>query len=217
MGEKKAIEILWDYLSLPTEFVQTDMLLVLGSYDTNVPVWAAGVYAKNRAPRVVFSGSGTIHAGTAEWKHMGGRPEADMFAEIAMAHGIPQEVILIENQSQNTGENFLFTKRLLNEKGISIESGCIVTKPYMARRALATAKKQCPKVDWHSASEHVSYTEYVQRSPISETHMLNIMLGDFVRIIEYPKRGFQIEQEIPQEVHNAYAFLVAVGYSGKQI
>jgi len=38
------------------------------------------------------------------------------------------------------------------------------------------------------------------------------MVGDLQRIREYPRMGFQIEQEIPAEVRAAYEALVAAGY-----
>lgn len=38
------------------------------------------------------------------------------------------------------------------------------------------------------------------------------MVGDLQRIKEYPAKGFQIEQEIPDEVWSAYETLVAAGY-----
>lgn len=39
------------------------------------------------------------------------------------------------------------------------------------------------------------------------------MVGDLQRIKEYPKQGFQIEQEIPDEVWRAYEELVKLGYT----
>jgi len=37
------------------------------------------------------------------------------------------------------------------------------------------------------------------------------------RIKEYPKKGFQIEQEIPDDVWVAYEFLVEAGYTNRLI
>lgn len=39
------------------------------------------------------------------------------------------------------------------------------------------------------------------------------MVGDLQRIREYPKKGFQIEQTIPNTVWNAYEMLVAADYT----
>ncbi len=39
------------------------------------------------------------------------------------------------------------------------------------------------------------------------------MVGDLQRIREYPKLGFQIEQEIPSDVWEAWGGLVELGYT----
>jgi hypothetical protein len=40
------------------------------------------------------------------------------------------------------------------------------------------------------------------------------MVGDLQRIRLYPDKGFQIPQEIPGEIWNAYEQLVAAGFTG---
>ena len=42
--------------------------------------------------------------------------------------------------------------------------------------------------------------------------VINIMVGDMQRIKIYPEKGFQIFQEIPGDVWQAYEKLVASGY-----
>lgn len=48
---------------------------------------------------------------------------------------------------------------------------------------------------------------------ISKDHILNVMVGDMQRIREYPRVGFQIEQDIPQDVWRAYEALVRLGFT----
>ena len=43
--------------------------------------------------------------------------------------------------------------------------------------------------------------------------MINIMVGDLQRIKEYPRLGFQIEQDIPVNAWEAYEELVRRGYT----
>jgi len=43
--------------------------------------------------------------------------------------------------------------------------------------------------------------------------MLNILVGDFQRILIYPQRGFQVEQRVPDLVKKAYQYLVENGYT----
>lgn len=76
------------------------------------------------------------------------KPEAEVFADVAMKLGVPEEVILIENKSTNTGENVIFSKRLLQEKGLDFNSFILVQKPYMERRTYATFKKRWSEKDF---------------------------------------------------------------------
>jgi hypothetical protein len=43
--------------------------------------------------------------------------------------------------------------------------------------------------------------------------VIGIMVGDLQRIRTYPARGFQIPQEIPEDVWDAFEQLVAAGYN----
>ena len=133
------------------------------------------------------------------------KPEAMIFAERAMKLGVSKEKIVIEDASSNTGENILFTKKLLEEKGIHVSKIILVHKPYMERRAFATAKKLWPEVEIMVTSPQIAF------APDEET--INIMIGDLQRIKEYSILGYQIEQQIPDDVWDAYETLVADGYT----
>ena len=138
-------------------------------------------------------------------------PEADQFAQIAIGKGVPEDAILIENKSTNTGENILFTQKILKEKNITPESFIVVQKPYMERRSYATFKKHWPAKKLIVTSPQISFEDY----PIPDIpfeRVINIMVGDLQRIKEYPQKGFQIEQEIPGDVMEAYKALIELGY-----
>ena len=47
--------------------------------------------------------------------------------------------------------------------------------------------------------------------------MISIMVGDLQRIKIYPEKGFQIHQEIPDDVWAAYEELVQAGYNQRLI
>jgi hypothetical protein len=47
--------------------------------------------------------------------------------------------------------------------------------------------------------------------------VISIMVGDLQRIRLYPAMGFQIEQEIPADVWNAFEQLVAAGYDSRMV
>ena len=137
--------------------------------------------------------------------------EADKFAAIAIQKGVPANAILIENKSSNTGENILFTQRLLNEKGLDPQSFIVVQKPYMERRSYATFKKHWPDKDLLVTSPQIPFDEYAT-DDIPLDKVINIMVGDLQRIKLYPAKGFQVYQEIPPEVWNAYERLIQLGF-----
>lgn len=51
----------------------------------------------------------------------------------------------------------------------------------------------------------------------SKDYLITMMVGDIQRLKEYPKRGWQIPQDIPADVWAAYEFLVAKGYTDRLI
>lgn len=61
-------------------------------------------------------------------------------------------------------------------------------------------------------SPQISFEEYPNEE-ISEDGMINIMVGDLQRIKIYPQKGFQVPQEIPANVWDAYKQLVVAGYT----
>ena len=57
------------------------------------------------------------------------------------------------------------------------------------------------------------YEELRRHRTVAYTTVLTNMVGDLQRIREYPARGFQIPQEIPADVWDAYEQLVGAGYN----
>lgn len=214
MTTEEAIKTIWDYMHLNHELTKADVIMVLGSTDITPATRAAELWLQGLAPVLVCSGSGTRHAGNPAWDNkFAGSTEADVYAGMIKDLGVPEEAILIENQSQNTGENFQFTKRLLQEKGIEAKKIIVVQKPTVERRIYATAKVWLPDTEVLVTSPHVSLEEYAHLRKEDKDHWIHGMVGDMQRIKEYPKQGFQIEQEIPAEVWEAYEFLVEAGFA----
>src|SRR3954462_9054017 len=181
----------WSYHHLYHTVNKSDCILALGSHDLRVANRAAELYLLGMAPVVVFFGGlGNFT------KEMWTAPEADLFAVLAIQMGVPREAILIENKSTNTGENILFTQRLLQEHHLDPESFIVVQKPYMERRAFATFKKHWPNKVITVTSPQISFEDY-PTSEIPLEKVINIMVGDLQRIKLYPDKGFQVHQDIP--------------------
>lgn len=197
---------IWDYHLVKHQLEKSDCILVLGSHDLRVAERGAELYLQGWAPVLVFSGGlGNFTLG------MWNETEADKFAKIAVEMGVPADAIIIENKSTNTGENILFTQMLLREKNLDPDSFIVVQKPYMERRSYATFKKHWPDKKLIVTSPVISFEEY-PNDEIPLERVINIMVGDLQRIIEYPAKGFQVPQEVPDNVLHAFERLIELGY-----
>ncbi|MGW5466288.1 YdcF family protein, partial [Streptomyces sp. NPDC003996] len=50
-----------------------------------------------------------------------------------------------------------------------------------------------------------------------EKLVVDMLVGDLQRVIEYPKLGFAVEQEVPRDVHDAYERLLRAGFDSRLI
>jgi uncharacterized SAM-binding protein YcdF (DUF218 family) len=202
---------IWDYHKLKHALEPADAILVLCSHDERVAERSVELYKASFAPLVIFSGgAGAIT------KQLWQEPEAERFAQIAIAAGVPKENVLTENKSSNTGENVRFTRRMLDELGLELQKFLLVQKPYMERRSYATFRKLWPEKDVKVTSPQISFEEYLRNyanSALTWEDVISIMVGDLQRIRLYPARGFQIEQEVPADVVAAFDELVTAGFT----
>lgn len=207
----KLAKKLWDYHRMNQTLEKSDCIFVLGSHDLRVAERGAELYLQNWAPIIIFSGGlGNFT------KEIWDEAEADKFAAIAEKMGVPRDKIIIENKSSNTGENILFTKQILKEKGLDFQSFIVVQKPYMERRSFATFKNYWPEKKLVVTSPQITFEAYpIKEIPLER--LIDIMVGDLHRIKIYPQKGYQIFQEIPNDVWEAYEKLIRLGYTGHLI
>ncbi len=81
----------------------------------------------------------------------------------------------------------------------------------MERRSYATFKKHWPGKNLLVTSPQIPFDKYAT-DDIPLDKVINIMVGDLQRIQLYPAKGFQVYQEIPPEVWNAYERLIQLGF-----
>ena len=208
-------ETIWRYHQMNHQLEPADAILVLCSHDKRVAERGAELFLGGWAPLLIFSGGlGSIT------RDIWTEPEADQFAKIAIAMGVSKGRVLIENRSTNTGENILFTKHLLKAKNLDPQKFILVQKPYMERRSFATFRKIWPEKDVLVTSPQVPFDEYLDSysaKELSADDVISIMVGDLQRIEIYAEEGFQIHQEIPDDVRSAYEELVRAGYNQRLI
>ncbi|TVT24426.1 YdcF family protein [Amycolatopsis rhizosphaerae] len=204
-------EVIWRYHRLNHTPRRCSAAIALGCNDLGVAAHAAELYHRGLFPVVVFSGANSRETFTAF-----PRGEGVHYRERALELGVPDEAILVEPRATNTGENITLSRDLLRDRGIRVDSLMLVSMPYMERRAYATTRKVWPEVEPVCASVPLSLSEYVKECDHG-TELIDMMIGDLQRIIEYPGQGFAISQEVPPSVYAAYQRLVAAGFRSRML
>ena len=207
------IQILWDFMHMGHALEKADVIVGFGCYDEDIPKRCAELFHRGFAPYVCFSG-GLGRNTSGIWS----KSEAERFAAIAIAEGVPEERIILENKSTNSAENLLFTPRVLADAGMKAEKIIAVHKPYMERRLWAAMQVYWPETEAVYTSPQVSVEEHIahaEKIGMTRKGVIETIEGDVQRMELYAEKGYQRAVEIPDEVRAAFNALVAQGYTGQ--
>jgi len=209
MRDKNHIRLaqkIWDYHHMNHTLKKCNCILVFGSHDERVAKRWAELFLEWYAPYILFSWW--------KWRLTEDRDisEADKFAKIARNMWVPESSIIIENKSTNSEENVKFSMNLLQEQWIETNSLLVIHKPYMERRAFATFKKHFPDQHLIISSQECWINDYIS-DIITIESLINLIVWDLHRIIVYPKKWFQIEQDVPKDVIEAMNLLIDYWYN----
>lgn len=210
---KKDIETLWEYLSLKNEPVKkAECIIGLGSILDSVPKKCAELYQKGFGNYILFSGN--CGKGT---EGVISKTEAEIFKDIAMQKGVPEEKILIEKKATNTYENFKYSIQELNKKNLHPQSFIIVGKPYQERRAHSIARIELTNNEFCIAPFSIDFTEFLEYIKKNNLMSLDDVINEIVAEINIsiiaPKYGIQHENKIPKAVLESYDRLCKRGYN----
>ncbi|GAA0945314.1 YdcF family protein [Nonomuraea longicatena] len=201
--------LIWDYHRMRHQARPCDAAIGLGSHDLGVADTAARLYHDGLFSTLVFSGGNSPTT-----RERFPRGEAVHFRERAIDLGVPEHAILLEPDAGNTGANIALSRKVLAEAGVIPRSLLLISKPYMERRAYATARRVWPEVQVVCASEPLTFDDYL--TSIGDGRLVvDMLVGDLQWVIEYPKLGFAVTQEVPGEVHAAYKALVRAGFDSR--
>jgi uncharacterized SAM-binding protein YcdF (DUF218 family) len=210
-ADRADAETIWDFHQMHHQQRPCEAAIGLGSRDLGVATFAAKLYHAGMFPVVVFSGANS--PSTAERFPRG---EAVHFSEHALELGVPASATVIEPAATNTGENITRSREALSQAGIHPASVLLISLPYMERRAYATSRRTWPEVEAICASEPLSLDEYVSKIGNAKL-LIDILVGDLQRVIEYPALGYAVAQDVPPPVEAAYQRLLRTGHDTRLI
>ncbi len=206
MTYREDAQTLWDFHAAGQEPQSADVIVCLGSYDPRVATRCAELLGDQVAPIAVITGGyGNWTRGAFE------RPEAEVFAAVIESAGVERARLILEPRATNIGENIAFARRALNDR--EVRRAVFVTKPQTQRRVWATARKQWPEIDLAvTAPNHDLMSQAVDEVVLRR--LVEEMVGDVQRLMEYPAAGYQVAVEIPPHVAEAYRRLREAGFDG---
>lgn len=208
--ENEKIEKLWNYMQCNHTIKKVDCIIVLGCEDLNVAKVATDLFLKNYSDKLIFSGGmGKVT------KNIWNEPEADKFAKYAIENGVPKDKVYVENASTNTGDNFRFVKKLIEQKNLDVKTCIVVCKPYVQKRVEATLKKIMPECEGIIISQNIGYEAYCKQyeNEIGDSReVIEDLVCSVERMKVFAQRGWQIEVDVPDDIWNTYEELVKAGY-----
>ena len=132
-----------DFIFVSDAPEKADIIMIPGGFFPEAAEYAASLFRSGYAPLVLPSGKYSKLTGyfpgeeESEWAYLSG---------ILKRNGVPEEVILREDQATFTWENAIFSRKVLEEKGICVKKAILCCQAFHARRALTYYQQQFPDV-----------------------------------------------------------------------
>jgi len=227
-----------------------DCIVLLGNCVLETAEGAFRLVRNGVCPRVLISG-GIGHATEVLRRKVAAHPvyrtipterraEAHILADIAQRFwDIGRSGILVEAESTNSGENALFSRRLLEKSGHSVRTVLIVQDPTMQRRADATFRhiwgdrSHVSFLNWPTFTPRLAMTDGELRFALSGIsglwtmdRFLDLVTGEIPRLRDDRDgygpngKGFIAHVDVPERIEAAYARLqegLAGGFGGRSM
>lgn len=206
---KENIKIIYDYMVLNQKLEKCDLIIGCGCLDTNIPKKCASLLKEGYAKKILFTGG----YGT---KGEFASPEALVFKNIAIEEGIKEEDIIVEKEATNTGDNFRYSKKIIEEKNIPSNKILIVHNALSTRRTYLTAQNILEDKKLIITYPDLTFDEFykhLEQKKMEELrYTISVILGDIQRIIIYPQLGWMKYEEVPKNIIDAYYILKEMGF-----
>ena len=208
----QSLKIIWNYMILNMPIEKSDLIIGCGCTNLDIPKKCVELFKKGYADKILFTGGfGKLTSTKFE------KTEAEIYRDIALENGLDINNIYIENKSTNTGDNFRFSLKIIEENHIKSNKILIVHNKLSERRTLSAAKAIIKEKSLSITSPDTTFDEFIerlkQRKSEDVKNIISVIIGDIQRIIIFPQLGWQVENDVPQEVIEAYYLLKNNGYN----
>ncbi len=207
----ESLKTIFSYMSLNQEIKKCDVIIGCGCSNLDIPIVCSELYKKGFSNKIIFAGGyGKIT------KDKFQKQEAVIYKEIAIKEGVKEADIYLEKESSNTTENFLFSKKVMENNHWNVQSILVVHNKAYERRILNTAKKVFPEKEIIITSKNLSFDEFFKnlqgKNPTERKILVSVLVGNIQRMVLYPQFGIQVEEKVPKEVIESYQKLKKIGY-----
>ena len=152
----KFYDALTDFIFTEQKPEKADAIFVPGGLYGEIAQHAAELYQQGFAPLIVPSGKYSIVEGKftevqspEKYKGRYFETESDFLTQILVDEGVKKSDILQEKEASYTYQNALFTKDLLEKKGLHLKKVILSCQAYHARRCLMYYQLLYPKTEFY--------------------------------------------------------------------
>lgn len=163
--------LIGNYLT-PSDTLQKSDVIVVYSGEDSRTQWGIKLYQDGVAPYILFSGAALDKSGPSN--------AAAMRTEAIIA-GVPKNAILVEELSNDTYENSVNSKKILNS--INAHRIVLVTSPYHQRRAYETLRQVYGDESVGILNSPSGYSDWSAQNWWEKRSSAVIALSEFTKII----------------------------------
>ena len=152
---EKFLEEVEKFIFMEDQPEQADIILVPGNGYPYMAEKAAELYGQRMAPVILPSGKYSISFGkfsgvTGEEKKYNGdyQTEWEFLKDVLTKNGVPESVILKEDEATFTWQNALFSRKITDHAGINVKKAILCCKNYHARRAYMYYQRAYPETEF---------------------------------------------------------------------
>lgn len=150
-----------NYIFVSDEPEKVDAIFLPGGSHPEQPEYAAELYRKGYAKWLVPSGEVSVKRDKWPGVHSKAdiyngnyQSDCEFFTDVFVKNGVPADVIVGEDKSGHTRDNAFLSRKVIDEKGITIKTALIVCKAFHARRCLMLYQMAFPSIDFKVCPVH---------------------------------------------------------------